>query len=179
MSASPPVFSEPPSSMTRDAFLARFSGLYEDSPWIAERLWDQGLSAAEDSIAGLHGALATIVAAAGDDEKLALIRAHPDLAGKAAAAGTMTADSKAEQAGAGLDRCSPEELQRFQALNAAYTAKFGFPYILAVEGRGRSEILADFAARLDNEPAAEFAEALKQIDQIALLRLEALSARGS
>ena len=175
MSAARPVFSEPPRSMTREAFLARFAGLYEDSPWIAERLWAKGLKEAEDSIAGLHAALAAIVAAAGDDKKLALIRAHPDLAGKAAA-GTMTADSKAEQAGAGLDRCSPEELARFQTLNAAYKAKFGFPYILAVRGRSRGEILENFAARLDNDAAEEFIEALRQIDQIALLRLEALEA---
>ena len=176
MSASQSAFAEPPRSLTREAFLARFAGLYEDSPWVAERLWDQGLTEAHDSIAGLHAALASIVATAGDDEKLALIRAHPDLAGKAAAAGIMTEDSKAEQAGAGLDRCSPAELQRFQTLNAAYKAKFGFPYILAVRGRGRREILADFSARLDNDAIAEFAEALRQIDQIALLRLEALEA---
>ena len=174
MSAAPPAFSKPPRSMTRDAFLVRYSSLYEDSPWVAERLWEQGLTEAEDNIAGLHGALAAIVAAAGNEEKLALIRAHPDLAGKAAAAGTMTVDSKAEQAGAGLDRCSPEEFQRFQDLNAAYKAKFSFPYILAVRGRSRGEILNNFAARLENDAAAEFAEALRQIDQIALLRLQAL-----
>lgn len=166
--------SEMPGSMGRDAFVARFGGVYEDSPWIAERLWHRGLGETANSAAGLATALAAIVAEAGIDEKLALIRAHPDLAGKAAVAGEMTEESKGEQASAGLDHCSREELARFQELNRAYKTKFGFPFILAVKGRNRQQILAAFEARLSNAPEAEFAEALRQIDQIALLRLEAL-----
>ena len=165
-----------PSAMTRADFLAHFGGIYEDSPWVAERLWQAGLTAAHDRLEGLHAGLAAVVAKAGRAELLALIRAHPDLAGRAALAGEVTADSRAEQASAGLDSCTPEELHRFQELNTAYKAKFGFPYILAVKGRSRGEILADFEQRLGNDPVAEFAEALRQIDRIALLRLESLTA---
>ena len=163
--------------MTRADFLARFGGIYEDSPWVPERLWQAGLTATHDRLEGLHGALAAVVAEASRAEQLALIRAHPDLAGRAALAGEVTVDSRAEQASAGLDSCTPEELRRFQELNAAYKAKFGFPYILAVKGRTRGEILADFERRLGNEPEAEFTEALRQIDRIALLRLESLTAQ--
>ena len=88
--------------------------------------------------------MAKVLAAADDEAKLALIRAHPDLAGRAAIAGDLTDSSRSEQAGAGLDRCTPEEYRRFQELNAAYKEKFGFPFILAVGGRTRQEILAAF-----------------------------------
>ena len=175
-SASPDSLSPLPRSLDRDAFVARFGGIYEHSAWVAEAVFDRGLDETQDTAAGLHAALSAQVEAADGDTKLALLRAHPDLAGKLAVAGALTADSTAEQAGAGLDRCSPEELARFQTLNAAYKAKFGFPYILAVRGRSRGEILENFAARLDNDAAEEFIEALRQIDQIALLRLEALEA---
>ena len=161
--------------MARDEFVARFGGVYEHSPWIAEAVHRRGMTAAEDTPRGLAKAMAEVLAAADEDAKLALIRAHPDLAGRAAIAGDLTHASKAEQAGAGLDRCTPDEFRRFQELNGSYTAKFGFPFILAVAGRTRHEILAAFERRLDNDPQTEFRTALEQIDRIALLRLKALA----
>jgi OHCU decarboxylase len=119
--------------------------------------------------------MAGVLAGADREAKFALIRAHPDLAGKAAVAGDLTADSASEQAGAGLDRCSPEEFARFQDLNAAYKGKFGFPFIIAVRGLGRTEILDAFERRIANDPEAEFATAIEQINRIARMRLAALA----
>ena len=107
-------------------------------------------------------------------DKLALIRAHPDLAGRLATAGELTADSAAEQASAGLDQCSAEEFEKFQALNRAYVEKFEFPFVMAVRGRQRSEILEAFAERVENSYEDEFATALREIHQIARMRLEQL-----
>lgn len=161
--------------MSRAEFVARFGGVYEHSPWIAGAAHDRGLSPEHDDPATLAAAMAEIVAVADAAAKLALICAHPDLAGRAAIAGDLTSSSKSEQAGAGLDRCSPEEYRRFQELNDAYKAKFGFPFVLAVAGRGRREILENFEARLANSRADEFAEALRQIDRIARIRIEAMA----
>lgn len=176
MAADSTDFRESPTGLTRAAFVARFGGIYEDSPWIAEALWDAGLTPAHGTLDGLASALAGIVAGAGRARQLALIRAHPDLAGKAALAGAVTEESQGEQAAAGLDRCSPAELRRFHDLNAAYKARFGFPFILAVKGLDRAAILAAFEARLAHDPETEFATALAQIDRIARLRLTALTA---
>ncbi len=164
-----------PRDMSRQEFVARFDGVYEHSPWIAEALFDRGLTAAEDTPEGLAAALAAVLASAGEDAKLALIRAHPHLAGRAAISGDLTAASKSEQAGAGLDRCTPEEYRRFQELNDAYKQKFGFPFILAVAGKSRHDVLAAFEARLDNDPIVEFRTALAEIDAIARLRLQAMA----
>jgi len=169
------VFPQAPAEMTRDAFVARFGGVYEHSPWVAERAWDAGLGEETATAGGLSGELHAQVTAATQDERLALLRAHPDLAGKLALAGELTADSSAEQAAAGLDRCTPEELEAFHALNDRYKARFGFPYILAVKGRHRRQILENFRARVENDPAAEFEEALDTQRRIALLRLEAIA----
>lgn len=168
-------FEPPPSATSRDAFVARFGGVYEHSPWIAEAVWDAGLTPEHNNVAGLARAMEAALAQAGQDAKLALIRAHPDLAGQAAVAGALTDASRTEQAGAGLDQCTPAEYARFQALNAEYKRKFGFPFILAVAGRSRQEILAAFEARIGNPPEAEFEEALRQINRIAQLRLAALT----
>ncbi|MGI9413570.1 MAG: 2-oxo-4-hydroxy-4-carboxy-5-ureidoimidazoline decarboxylase [Hyphomicrobiales bacterium] len=164
-----------PTAMARAAFVDRFGGVYEHSPWIAEHLWAQGIEETHDTAAGLHAALAAIMETAGPDEKLALIRAHPDLAGKAAVRGELTEASTSEQAGAGLDQCTAREFERFQALNAAYKDKFGFPFILAVKGKTRHDILEAFEARTDNDPETEFATALGEINKIAFLRLVALT----
>jgi OHCU decarboxylase len=161
--------------MTRAAFVERFGGIYEHSPWIAEAVYERGLTAAEDTPEGLAAALAEIFEKASRNEKLALIRAHPDLAGRAAIAGDLTQSSRSEQSGAGLDRCTPEEYRRFQELNAAYKEKFGFPFILAVAGKTRQEILAAFEARIGNAPATEFHTALEQINRIALIRLQRMA----
>lgn len=161
--------------MSRQEFVARLGGVYEHSPWIAEALHDRGLTDKEDTPEGLAAAMAEVLAAADDEAKLALIRAHPDLAGRAAIAGDLTAASRSEQAGAGLDRCTPEEYRRFQELNEAYKQKFGFPFILAVSGKTRHDILAAFEARSRNDRQTEFDTALAEIDKIARLRLAAMA----
>ena len=152
-------------------FVAALAGIYEYSPWVPERAWSRRPFV---DINDLHAALAAVVAAAEKDEQLALIRAHPELASKATLRQDLTADSNAEQSGAGLTQCSTEEYARLQDLNARYNATFGFPFILAVKGYDRRGVIAEFARRIDNEPAIEFAECLRQIEKIARLRLEAL-----
>jgi OHCU decarboxylase len=169
------IFDPRPGAMTRTDFVARFGGVYEHSPWIAETLHARGVTPAEDSPEGLATAMAGVLAAADEAAKLALLRAHPDLAGRAAIAGDLTTASKSEQAGAGLDRCTPEEYRRFQELNDAYKEKFGFPFILSVAGKTRHDILAAFEARIDNDRATEFRTALAEIDHIAMKRLERIA----
>lgn len=157
---------------SRAAFVARFGGIYEHSPWVAERVWDAGR--ATDAPRALAAAMAEVVEAAGRDFQMALLRAHPDLAGRLAVGGGLTDASASEQAGAGLDQCNPDEFEAFQALNAAYTEKFGHPFIVAVRGLDRASILERFRARIDNDPEAEFREALFQVHRIAALRLGAI-----
>lgn len=161
-----------PSEMDRDAFVGRFGPVFEHSPWIVEQAWEAGLR--PDTAEGLHAALVAVLRDAPRERQEALLDAHPDLAGKLAVRGELTADSTAEQASAGLDRCTPEEFARFTALNEAYKARFGFPFILAVKGRTRAEILEAFERRIDNAPEEEFATALAQVERIALLRLKEL-----
>ena len=159
--------------MTPDEFVQRFGGVFEHSPWIAERAWKSGLPARLDA-ASLHSSLCAVFRAATQDEQTGVIRAHPDLAGKLAVAAELTAASRAEQASAGLDQCTTEEFDRFQILNDAYKSKFGFPFILAVRGLSRGDILSAFEKRIKNDTAGEFEEALRQIEKIALLRLNEL-----
>ncbi|MDX5373777.1 MAG: 2-oxo-4-hydroxy-4-carboxy-5-ureidoimidazoline decarboxylase [Pseudomonadaceae bacterium] len=163
-----------PSSLSRDAFVAAFAEIYEHSPWVAERAYDLGLDAQIDQIDGLHQRMADILLSASRDLQLALINAHPDLAGKAAIRGELTASSTSEQAGAGIHECTAEEFARFTELNDAYKAKFGFPFIKAVKGSNRHQILAAFEERIHNSPEQEFATALAEINKIALFRLQAL-----
>jgi 2-oxo-4-hydroxy-4-carboxy-5-ureidoimidazoline decarboxylase len=169
-------FDPRPRDMAEGPFVARFGGVYEHSPWIAAAVYRRGLTAAEDTPEGLSAAMAEVLAGADAQAQLALIRAHPDLAGRAAIAGDLTDSSQSEQSGAGLDRCTPEEYRRFQELNAAYNGRFGFPFILAVAGRGRWEILEEFERRIGSEPAAEFQTALAEINKIARLRLDRMAA---
>ena len=164
---------EPPSTQDRASFLARYGGVYEHSLWIAASVWDRG--GAVDEAEALAEAMAAVVEAADEAARLALLQAHPDLAGKLAVRGELTMESASEQAGAGLDRCSPAEFEEFQRLNAAYKDRFGFPFILAVKGHDRAGILAAFRRRLGNSRDAEFREALDQVHRIALLRLLALA----
>lgn len=163
----------PPADLDLAAFLNRFGGVFERSPWIAEAAW-RDRSAAIDTLDGLHSAMAEVLRAAPRERQHAVLLAHPDLAGRLALAGALTADSTSEQASAGLDRCSAEEFERFTALNQAYTARFGFPFIMAVRGKSRQEILAQFETRIDNSVEAEFAQALREVEQIARLRLRDL-----
>ncbi|MEA1672369.1 2-oxo-4-hydroxy-4-carboxy-5-ureidoimidazoline decarboxylase [Nitrospirillum sp. BR 11163] len=157
---------------TRDAFVARFGGVFEHSPWIAEAAWDAGLPADARTADGLHAALVTQFRAASRERRLGVLLAHPDLAGRLAVRGELTADSTAEQASAGLDKCTPEEYARFQELNDAYKARFGFPFILAVRGLTRAAILENFESRVANDAETEFATATNQVERIALLRLK-------
>ncbi len=131
-----------------------------------------GLSTEADTAEGLAKALAVAAAKGTPEQKRALIDAHPDLAGKLAAAKTLTADSTREQASAGLDRLTPEELRQFTELNDAYRARFGFPFIMAVKGKSTSDILVAFRSRVANDADAEAATALAEIDRIAALRLK-------
>ncbi len=160
-----------PTALSRQDFLDSFAPIYEHSAWIAERVFDGGLNDGHDTVERLHAAMVAIVAAADRAAQLALLRAHPDLAGKLAITGNLTESSHSEQAGSGLADCSPEEFRRFQELNERYKEKFGFPFILAVKGRQRAEILEAFEERVENSPEQEFATALEQVHSIALLRL--------
>ncbi len=162
-----------PTQMDRAAFVAAFGDVFEHSPWIAEAAFDAGLPADADSAPGLHRALVSALRPADRARKLALINAHPDLAGRLAAAKQLTADSIAEQASAGLDALTDDERARFTMLNDAYKARFGFPFIMAVKGRSKAEILAAFERRLGHDAETEFATALVEIERIALLRLQA------
>lgn len=159
-----------PSPLSRAEFAARFGGVYEDSPWVAEAVWPRVEAGELDEREALAGAMRAVVDAASHERKLALIRAHPELASRA----QMADASVREQAGAGLDQCSPEEFAAFQRLNAAYQARFGFPFIVAVKELTRQEILAALEARLENAPEAEFETAVAQIHRIAGLRLRDL-----
>jgi len=160
-------------AVDRTAFVALLEGIYEHSPWIAERAHAQ---APFKSLVHLKQALADVVRQASEAEQLGLIRAHPELAGKAMVSKTLTAESTSEQGKAGLADCTPQEFERLQQLNAHYKAKFGFPFILAVRGpRGlglpRAEIIATFARRLQHHPDFERAECLRNIHRIAEIRL--------
>ena len=155
----------------RTVFAAAFGGVFEHSPWVAERAWE---ARPFDNVAQLHRAMVRAMEAATPAEQLALIRAHPELAGKAAIAGELTAASASEQKGAGLDRCTAEEFARLHALNSAYRDKFGFPFIVAVRGHTRTSILAEMARRLSHGVEEEHAEALRQIARIARFRLDDL-----
>lgn len=163
--------STPVSGMPEDQFVDRFGGVYEHSPWIATQAWESGLNQGHDTLDGLAALLAAIVDAAPTEQQRALINAHPDLAGKAAQAGELTEESSSEQAGAGIDQCSAEEFARFQHFNRAYREKFNFPFIMAVKGANRHQILASFEQRLRNDEQTEFQQALQQIHRIARFRL--------
>jgi OHCU decarboxylase len=165
----PPPGGWKPSRLTRTLFIERFGGVYEHSPRIAAAAYDAGLTAGADTAEGLAKALAAAAAKASADDKRALIQAHPDLAGKLALAKTLTAESTSEQAGAGLDRLTSEELGQFGALNDAY--RFGFPFIMAVKGKSKADILAAFQRRLASDADAEAKTALAEVDRIAALRL--------
>ena len=155
-----------------DEFRRALGGVFEQSPWVAERAFDRRPFA---SLEALHEAMAEVVRRASREEQLALIRAHPDLAGTAARAATMSAASVAEQSSAGLNRLTPEEYERFERLNGAYREKFGFPFVIAVRRHPKHAILAAFETRLGNGLDDEVEAALAQIAEIARLRLNALA----
>ena len=157
-------------NLGKDAFVAKLGGIYEHSPWVAERAYAAKPFASLDALAA---AMQAAMQGASRNEQLALIRAHPELLGKLEAA-KLTESSRAEQAGAGLDRCTAEQKARMQALNQAYRDRFDFPFIVAVKGLDWGGIIERMEARISNSPDEEFATALQQIGRIARLRLEAL-----
>ncbi|GAB2714155.1 2-oxo-4-hydroxy-4-carboxy-5-ureidoimidazoline decarboxylase [Halomonas garicola] len=160
-----------PSTLSRADFVARYGDVYEHSPWVAEEAFDAGISEQHDVPEALAELMGEMLQQASSEQQLDVIRAHPDLAGKAAKSGALTDDSTREQAGAGLDQCSPEEFERFERLNNAYQEKFGIPFVIAVKGLDRHAILAAFETRLENDPAEERRTAIKQIINIARFRL--------
>ena len=168
----PPVRFERPSEMDRETFVARYGSIFEHSPWIAERAFGLELGPAHDSAVGLHNALCRIFRSASEAERLGVLTAHPDLAGKLAQAKRLTAESTHEQASAGLDALTDAERTEFTALNEAYVARHGFPFIIAVRDHDKAGILAAFRRRIDSDRPAEFAEACAQVERIAALRLQ-------
>lgn len=155
--------------MTRADFIARYGELFEHSPWVVERAADA------QPFDDLHAGLVAVVADATPDEQLALIRAHPELAGKAAIDKTLTDASTAEQASAGLDRLTQDEFDRFHALNKAYRERFGFPFIICVRNTNKAGIISAMETRLPNDGETELATALHEIGEIVRLRLEAMA----
>jgi OHCU decarboxylase len=168
----PPAGGWRPSRLGRTLFVERFGGVYEHSPWVAEAAFDAGLGSEAAAAAGLAAAMARAMLAGGEAAKRTLINAHPDLAGRLALAKTLTVESTSEQAGAGLDLLTREELGKFTALNDSYRARFGFPFIMAVKGKTKDDILAAFEQRLKHETQREFETALAEINKIAALRLK-------
>ena len=152
-------------------FTIALDGIFEHSPWVSERV---AALRPFGSLDALHGAMVAAMWAAGRAEQLALLRAHPELAGREADAGTLTSHSTGEQDSVGLTRLSLEEKQRIAHLNAAYRARHGFPFIIAVRLRTKRQIFAEFERRLGNDPATEFRTALAEVGRIARIRLEAL-----
>ncbi len=163
---------ERPSQMSFARFVEKFGGVFEHSAWIAERAHALELGPAHDTAAGVHNALARMFRSASHTERLGVLTAHPDLAGKLAAAKRLTAESTSEQAAAGLDALTDAERERFTELNTAYVDKHGFPFIIAVRDHDKASIIAAFEARISNATEVEFEEACKQVERIAQIRLE-------
>jgi OHCU decarboxylase len=168
----PPRTGLSPSQMDRATFVETFGGVFEHSPWVAERAHALELGPAHDRPAGLHNALARAFRSATHAERLGVLQAHPDLAGKLAQAKRLTASSSAEQASAGLDALTDAEREDFTTLNTAYVEKHGFPFIIAVRDNTKASILAAFQQRVANDTETEFATACAQVERIARLRLE-------
>jgi len=161
-----------PTTLSKEAFVAAYGGVYEHSPWIAERAFALELGPVHDTAVGLGNALARAFRSASEDERLGVLTAHPDLAGKLAEAKRLTPESTAEQAGAGLGALTDAERAKFTALNDAYQAKFGFPFIIAVRDHDKAGIVAAFERRLGNDRDSEFRTASAQVERIAAHRLK-------
>lgn len=168
-----PTLLPAPSACSLASFAHHYGDIYEHSPWVAEAAWKKGLSKAHDAPDALAELMGLMLQQASPDQQIEVIQAHPDLAGKAALAGELTEDSNREQAGAGLNKCTPEEFARFEQLNTTYKAKFGFPFVIAVKGLDRQAILDAFEVRLHNDLAQERKTAIEQIVRIARFRLRA------
>ena len=163
-----------PSHMDKAEFVTIFDDVFEHSPWIASAVWDSGLTRRHDTTTGLHQAFAEVIHQSGREEQLALLRAHPELAVGVVSDYQLTESSQREQRGAGLDRCSPEEFSEFQRLNTSYREKFAFPFIMAVKGFNRHDILESFRSRLDNPRDEEFQAAVEQVIRIGRFRIDSI-----
>ena len=159
--------------MDRAAFVQKFGGIFEKSPWVAEQAWDRKPFASLDD---MHAAMVNVVKSAPLPSQLALLQSHPDLAGKEAQAGAMTASSVSEQASAGLNALSKAEVAQISDYNAAYKKKFGFPFIIAVRMHTKEGIFFDFSRRLQNDTQTEYANDLQNVYAITLLRLNTMLA---
>ena len=168
----PPRKGPAPSDMSREDYVTAFGGIFEHSPWIAEGAWDMEQGPTHDTAIGQHRLLRRVFRAASEDQRLAVLKAHPDLAGKLAQAKRLTAESTAEQASAGLDALTDAEREAFTRLNDSYTEKFGFPFIIAVRDHNKTGILRAFERRVSQDRDTEFAEACRQVERIAELRLQ-------
>jgi 2-oxo-4-hydroxy-4-carboxy-5-ureidoimidazoline decarboxylase len=163
-----PISMQQANSLDQDTFVETFGFVFENSPWIAAEAWHDRPF---DDLHDLHQALYSVVQRASEEQQVALIRAHPDLAGKAAIAGELGPESTREQASAGLDRLTVDEFATFNRLNGAYREKFDFPFVICVREHTKESILASFAARLHNSREQEIKTALGEIAKIAHLRL--------
>jgi len=163
-----------PSEMEHETFVGAYGGIFEHSPWIAEEAHALELGAAHDTAVGLHNAMARVFRTATEAQRLGVLTAHPDLAGKLAQAKRLTLESTSEQASAGLDALTDEERATFTSLNAIYVEKFGFPFIIAVRDHDKPSILKAFRSRIENSREVEFAEACHQVERIAYHRLSDL-----
>ena len=166
-----PVDMAPTNAMDRAAFVQKFGGIFENSPWVADKAWEKRPFASLDD---MHAAMVAVAKNAPAAQQLVLLQSHPDLAGKEAQAGAMTASSVAEQASAGLNALSPAELTELSGLNAAYKMKFGFPFIIAVRMHTKEGIFFEFKRRLQNDTQTEFANDLQNVYIITRLRLNKL-----
>jgi 2-oxo-4-hydroxy-4-carboxy-5-ureidoimidazoline decarboxylase len=162
-------------TMDRAGFTQKFGGIFENSPWVAEQAWDKRPFATLDA---MHAAMVDVAKNAPAPIQLVLLQSHPDLAGKEAQAGAMTASSVAEQASAGLSALAPAEMAQMSALNAAYKKKFGFPFIIAVRMHSKEGIFFEFNRRLHNDTQTEFANDLQNVYVITRLRLNKLLDAG-
>ena len=163
-----------PHQMPEDMFMDQFGGIFEHSPWVAKDAFDTALGPAHDTAEGLHHAMCLAFRRAPHEQQKDVLLAHPDLAGKLAAAGRLTAESTSEQASAGLDMLTDQERATFTELNARYREQFGFPFIIAVKGLNKEDILAAFKKRINHDEATEFNTACREVEKIARLRLNDL-----
>ncbi|MBU2896630.1 2-oxo-4-hydroxy-4-carboxy-5-ureidoimidazoline decarboxylase [Vibrio hepatarius] len=160
-----------PCDMTREEFINQFGEVYEHSPWVAEKVFEQGLGEKDNEVEFLHQRMAKVLIEAEKHQQLDVLCAHPDLAGRAAISGDLSVSSLAEQAGAGLSQCTIEEFEQFTFYNDLYKSRFNFPFIMAVKGATRKQILDAFNNRIDNDVKTEFVFALEEVNKIALIRL--------
>ncbi len=161
-----------PSEMSHEEFTETFGPVFEHATWVAERVWEDGVEFRHDTVSGMHAAMCNEIRQADEDEQLALLRAQPELAVRIGTGPAPGGHARAEQHGAGLDRCSEAEFEAFQQLMRAYREKFGFPFVLAVRGYQRKQVLDLLRARLEHEAGEEFQAALHQVMKIGLFRLQ-------